>query len=249
MSSILKACLNGTRARADHPNVPLRPTELAREAAAAVEAGADALHVHPRKVDGKEALDAATIGAAVTAIRAVVPRTPLGVSTGAWIEPEPRRRVAAILAWEVLPDFASVNLSEKGAEKVCEALLRHGVRIEAGLASIADVDRFLRSGFVSHCLRLLFEPVQADLRSALELADKLDAKLLKDGVRTARLLHGLEGTAWPLLTASLERGFSIRIGLEDVLVLPDGTSASSNGELVRTAASLRRASNSEREGD
>jgi len=224
--------------------MPLTPAELAREAAAAVEAGADAFHVHPRNADGKEALDAATVGAAVTAIRAVAPRNALGVSTGAWIEPEPNRRVAAILAWEVLPDFASVNFSEKGAEKVCEALLDHGIPIEAGLTSLADVDRFLRSGFVSQCLRLLFEPVQADLRSALELADKMDAKLIKDGVRTARLLHGLEGTAWPLLTASLERGFSIRIGLEDVLVLPDGTSARSNGELVRTAASLRRSTSS-----
>ncbi len=44
----MKACLNGDRSRADHPGVPITPEELAREAEAAVEAGARAIHLHPR---------------------------------------------------------------------------------------------------------------------------------------------------------------------------------------------------------
>ena len=54
---MLQACLNGTRTRDEHPAVPLRADELAREAAASVAAGADALHLHPRDGDGRETMD------------------------------------------------------------------------------------------------------------------------------------------------------------------------------------------------
>ena len=40
---LLKAALNGARTRADHPAIPLTPDEQAREAIAAVAAGAGAL--------------------------------------------------------------------------------------------------------------------------------------------------------------------------------------------------------------
>ncbi|MEV0797166.1 3-keto-5-aminohexanoate cleavage protein [Kribbella sp. NPDC050281] len=45
---LIKGCLNGDRSRADHCGVPVTPEELAAEGAAAVRAGAQALHVHPR---------------------------------------------------------------------------------------------------------------------------------------------------------------------------------------------------------
>ena len=40
----MKVCLNGGRGRADHPAVPLTPAELAMSAAAAIQAGAEAVH-------------------------------------------------------------------------------------------------------------------------------------------------------------------------------------------------------------
>jgi uncharacterized protein (DUF849 family) len=65
--------------------VPITPAELARSAAAAVAAGAEALHLHPRDADGRESLAAADVGAAVAAVRAACPGTQAGVSTGLWI--------------------------------------------------------------------------------------------------------------------------------------------------------------------
>lgn len=43
-----------------------------------------------------------------------MPTLPIGLSTAAWIEPDTERRIASIRKWEILPDFASVNMSEDG---------------------------------------------------------------------------------------------------------------------------------------
>ena len=52
----LQAALNGDR---DHPALPRTPEELAREARAAVAAGATTLHLHPYEPDGRQTLAAA----------------------------------------------------------------------------------------------------------------------------------------------------------------------------------------------
>ena len=49
------------------------------------------------------------------------------------------------------------------------------------------------------------------------------------------LLHGLDESCWPLLEYAGERGVQTRIGLEDTVRLPDGSSPSGNGELVSAA--------------
>jgi uncharacterized protein (DUF849 family) len=130
---VLKACLNGGLGRDQHAAVPVTPAELAADAARCRAEGAEAVHVHPRDENGRETLVATAIAAAVTAIRAACPGLPVGVSTGAWIESDPQARVAAIRSWRVLPDFASVNAHEDGAEAVALALYERGVGVEAGL--------------------------------------------------------------------------------------------------------------------
>lgn len=50
----LKACLNGPRPRESSLAVPILPAELAHDRRNAVDAGAVALHLYPRIVDGKE---------------------------------------------------------------------------------------------------------------------------------------------------------------------------------------------------
>jgi hypothetical protein len=103
----LKVCLNGGRSREDHPAVPLEPVELAASTAATVDAGAEAVHLHPRGADGGESLLAAGIAAAVTAVRQACPGTPVGVSTGLWITGgDPAARQSAVAAWAALPAAA-----------------------------------------------------------------------------------------------------------------------------------------------
>lgn len=79
-------------------------------------------------------MDARTGAAVLAAVRQACPGVPVGVTTGAWIEPDPSRRLELVRSWTVLPDFASVNFSENGAVRLCEELLRRGIGIEPGLA-------------------------------------------------------------------------------------------------------------------
>ena len=123
MSRSLKACLNGPRDPSEHPALPVTPGAIAAEAAAAVAAGADALHIHAKDSSGRDTLEAGTVAAALEAVRAAVPGVAVGLTTGAWAAPGPGERIALVRAWTVLPDFASVNWHEPGSADLAEALL------------------------------------------------------------------------------------------------------------------------------
>src|SRR5664279_6123714 len=81
---MLKACLNGWRSPSEHPALPTTPAAIAKDAAAVVAAGADALHVHPKGDDGADTLEPQMVAEVVAAVRAAVPGIPIGVTTGAW---------------------------------------------------------------------------------------------------------------------------------------------------------------------
>lgn len=234
MSLVLQACLNGARAHA----VPVTPQQIAAEAQRSVEAGANALHLHPRGADGKETLQASVCAEVLEAVRAVCPGIVVGLSTGFWIVPDEARRYAEIREWHVLPDYSSVNFSEPGAEELCELLFSRGIGVEAGLANVRDTYRLLESGLAERCLRLLIEIETQDLAEALREAEAIEILLDEALVQVPRLLHGVDATAWPLLELSLQQGYDVRIGLEDTLTLPDGRTVSSNAELVAHARTL-----------
>jgi uncharacterized protein (DUF849 family) len=228
---VLKACLNGGLGRDRHPAVPISPAELAADAARCRAAGASAVHVHPRDAGGRESLDARAIGAALTAIRDACPRLPVGVSTGEWIEPDPAARASAIRSWTVLPDFASVNAHEAGAEAVATVLHDRGVGVEAGLWTPDAVNAYL--AWRVPCVRLLLEVMEHD-----EVEAAANAHRMLDMLPASRplvLLHSEGPAVWPILREALALRLDTRIGLEDTLTLPDGSPAPDNASLVGSA--------------
>jgi len=231
---VLKACLNGARPGDAHPAIPLTPDQLAAEARAAVDAGADALHIHPRDDRGRETLDAVHIDAAVLAVRAAVD-VPVGVSTGAWIVEAAADRLSAVRSWSSGPDFASVNVHEDGAAALAETLVSLGIGVEAGLWTPRAAVRLREEGWADRCLRILLEPIEDDLDVALPSVEAMLAEL--DGVapHVARLLHGHDSTTWVVLERAVELGYDTRIGLEDSLADADGRPASGNAALVEAA--------------
>jgi uncharacterized protein (DUF849 family) len=235
---MLQACLNGNRDTAFHPAVPRTPDELARDAKAVVAAGADALHVHPRDAAGRESVQADDIAAALAAIRASVPGTPVGVSTGWWIAPGGRARQAPIAAWQVLPDYVSVNLIEEDAPEVIALALGKGIGVEAGLWSVADAERFVALKEAPRCLRTLLEINEQDVAEAIAVAEGIRAVLARAGLGLPAMLHGYEATKWRLYREALRRGLDTRIGLEDGKHLPSGAVAESNEALIRAAGDL-----------
>lgn len=233
---ILQVCPNGARTRAEHPHLPVLPAELAAAAKAAVAAGAEDIHLHPKDRDGTDTLAAPHVAAALTAVRAAVPGIPVGVTTGAWATPDPERRAALVRAWTVLPDHASVNWHEDGADLVADALLERGIGIEAGLYSGTDaVRRFLAWRSAHRVMRLLAEVTDTDPHTAPATAAALLTELRNADMPVPVLLHGEDGSAWPVLRLAAVEGLSARIGLEDTLRLPDTTVASDNAELIRCA--------------
>ncbi len=185
---LIQACLNGARRRGEHPSLPLLLDELVRDARACAGVGASSLHVHPRDGAGGETLDPGLIDTAAGALRAAT-KLPVGVSTGAWIEPDPQRRAALVASWSG-PDFASVNLYEEGYEAVMRALLDAGIGVEAGIETEADVERLAVSGLGGRLLRVLVEVVDEDPAAAADHALALDRALDAAGVDAPRLHHG-----------------------------------------------------------
>ena len=159
----------------------------------------------------------------------------MGVSTGAWIEPDPGARLAQVRGWRERPDFASVNFDEVGAVEVAGALLAMGVGVEAGLASAAAAETLVASGLAPGCLRILLEPQDETVPAALAATASMEQVLAGAGVTPPRLLHGIGATAWALLAEAARRGYQARIGLEDTLLLPDGQVAPDNAALVAAA--------------
>jgi len=236
----IKACLNGGRTPGEHPAVPVTPAQLAAAAEHAVAAGAEAVHLHPRDAGGAETLDAGTVGAAVAAVRASCPATPVGVSTGLWITGgDVAARYRAVAGWAGLPaprrpDFASVNLGEDGFAEVVALLRRAGIGTEAGVWSPADAERLVGVP-VDRILIEVLDPPAAD---AVAAADRILRRLDELGVEGPRLLHGEQAACWPLIRHAGLLGLPTRIGLEDTLVTDDGRAAADNAALVRRALRL-----------
>lgn len=237
---IVQACLNGARPSGFHPALPTSPKALNADARAVVRAGAGELHLHVRGADGAESLEPAAVAATLGAVWPAAPGALVGISTGAWIERDEDRRLALIAGWTMLPHHASVNLGEAGAPAVIELLHRRGVGIEAGLASEADAERLVRLGLAPLALRILIEIEEQDLAAATAIVNDILELLLRAGITKPILLHGCDAAVWPLAELAFRAGFSTRVGLEDGLTLPDGSTASGNAALVAAAVELRR---------
>jgi uncharacterized protein (DUF849 family) len=231
----LKACINGARTPDAHPRLPVTPEQLAEAAVASHQAGAKAVHMHPKSADGVDSLLPDDVAAAVSAVRHAAPGLPLGVTTGFWALPDADKRRQAVEAWEVLPDFASLNWHEPGSPELAEVLLGKGLGVEVGIFHAEAAASWAASDLAQHCMRVMIE-LQPDADT--ELADRLLDQVQAVGSPAPVLLHGLDESFWPLLKHAGVRGVQTRVGLEDTLLLPDGSVAPDNAALVSAAVDL-----------
>lgn len=184
----------------------------------------------------------------------------VAVSPGA--EPDQAGRLARVRSWTVLPDRAVVRFAEPGARELAEALLergpsvdaevpvgRAGAEVLAGRAytevtvgrAYAEVAVGRASGSLARFLAWpVRDPARVRLVAELVSADPGPvAELLRRLPPVPVLLFGREAAAWPALRLAARYGAGARIGVGDVLHLPDGRAARSNAELVAAAARAR----------
>ncbi|WP_426560208.1 3-keto-5-aminohexanoate cleavage protein [Angustibacter sp. McL0619] len=234
-----------------HPHMPVSLGELTDDLRACFRAGADGVHLHVRDASGSESLDPAVVNDTCRKVREVAAdigvEVEVGLTTGEWIVPDLADRIAMIRGWEGV-DCATVNLSERGFETVMTALLEVGVGIDVGLWAPAEMDQLLGSGLLPRAQRVSIElgpgePYFLTGEPAL-LAQQVNDALDLAGSTCPRLTHGMYDWTWPLVEDAFRRGHDTRVGFEDSVLLPDGTQAESNAQLVVAATLLQRRSRS-----
>ena len=237
---MLQAALNGVLTKSEYPALPVSAQELARDSVACVTAGARAIHLHPRDAEGHERLDAAIVDAVVQEVRAAC-GVPVGVTTGAWIEPDLSRRLALVRAWHAA-DYASVNISEPGSQAIMETMLEIGIGIEAGVSTVEDAEQLGAWGLAGQVTRILVEPGEMEVgervADALTLVEEIHRTLDRFGLTVPRLQHGNGKITWAVLTDAIRRGIDTRIGLEDTVFEPNGARTTGNEALVHAARML-----------
>jgi hypothetical protein len=105
-----------------------------------------------------------------------------------------------------------------------------------------EFDRLVRSGLLPKAQRISIELDPGEpyflKGEPAELGRQMNELLDDAGATCPRLTHGMNDWTWALVEDAFRRGHDTRVGFEDSVLLPDGTVAASNAQLVEAAVSL-----------
>ena len=132
----------------------------------------------------------------------------------------------------------SININEPGIEPLADLMTSLGIGIEAGVWTADDARQLGTCAFRDRVLRVVLEPVDRTPADAVATAAEASAELRRIGIDVPQVHHGYGLATWDVLKAAAASGFDIRVGLEDTTVLPDGTTASGNADLISAAVTL-----------
>jgi uncharacterized protein (DUF849 family) len=232
---LLEVALNSSR---NHPSVPKTPIELAQQARDSVNAGARVIHLHAYDIALHQSLATQPCADALRAVHSACPNVPVSMTTSAEIEPDPLTRFRLVKKWTLQPELVTANQGEERIVELCQYLSSRGVGIEAGLLSLSDARKFVSSGVVDKCVRVLVEPLDPDPRKAVDHAAAMEEVLKDAGISLEQVHHGDGVASWAVSEQGLQHGHGIRTGLEDTPVLPNGEIAAGNATLVREAVAM-----------
>lgn len=237
----------GRRTKADHPQVPLTPSDLARTAAGCRDAGASMIHIHVRDASGGHLLDAEAYRAATAAIRAevgdglVIQITSEALGKYA---PEAQRAVVEAVRPEAVSLALRELLPEGGNEaEFSEFLLRLAVAdvaVQFILYDPAEAVRLAalqRRGIVPGGDLSVLYVLGRYTPGQVSQPDDLTAFLAPDAPRFASWMTCAFGrNEAACVLAGARGGGGMRVGFENNLLLPDGRVAADNAALVRVVA-------------
>lgn len=259
--AILTCSISGSLAdRAQCPAIPYTPAEYGAEARRIVDEGGVMVHVHARRPDGTPSYATEDFAAITAAIRGEVGDALIvNYSTGAIGVPL-GQRLDYLRALK--PEVAAVNMGSMNYAKYSarrkefvfqtvfanpfdeiiaflEVMREEGIRPEHECFDVGHV------GSLAPLIDMgvLAAPLHVDLVMGVTGGIPPTARnlaLMADNVPAGAHwgVIGIGRGQWRLVGAALALGGSIRVGLEDNFYLPDGTMATSNGELVARARRL-----------
>ena len=242
------------------PAIPYTPEEYAAEAKRVVDEGASMIHIHARSPDGVPSYEIDDFRAITEAITGAVDDVIVNYSTGAIGVPI-EKRIAYLR--ELRPDVAALNMSSMNYAKyssrrkqfVFNTVFENSFdTIVEFLTAMNEIGirpehECFDSGHLANLyplidMGLLSEPLQIDCvmgvtggilptpRNLSHMADQVPGG--PEGRNNWGVI-GISRDQWRLVAASAALGGNVRVGLEDNFYLPDGSMASSNGDLIARA--------------
>lgn len=235
----------GRRTKADHPALPIGPAGLARTAAECQDAGAAMIHVHVRDGADRHLLDADAYRAAITAIRAEVGEgMVIQITSEALGIYRPEQQMAVVRA--VKPQAASLALRELMPDTTNEAAFGDFLQwmkaervapqfIVYEPEEAVRLDALRRRGIVPFDEPPVLYVLGRYTTGQTSAPQDLLPFLAPDQPVFQRFMvcaFGAHEAACVIMGGLL--GGGLRVGFENNLVLPDGSPAVSNAELVAT---------------
>ena len=264
--AVITCALTGVLTDPEVHHVPVTPEQMAQEAKRARDAGASIVHVHFRNQEpGNGRLpswEAKVAKDVCDAIRAEVPDLILNLSTGV-VGDDISGPVACLEA--VRPEMAALNAGSlnylklrsnnewawppmlfdnpvakiEAFEKVMRAngIVPECECFDTGI--VRSVAMFAKKGLVPNPPHIsLVMGVESGMPNKPQWLPLLLEEMLP-GTHWQVIGIGRQ-EVWALHRRCAELGGDLRTGLEDTFYLPDGTKASSNGQLIGAMASLAR---------
>jgi 3-keto-5-aminohexanoate cleavage enzyme len=249
---LIVAALNGMRSRAECPKVPLTPDEIAAEAKRAVDAGAGLVHVQARRADGAVVFDP-SYDEIIAAIRKKVD-VPISIPTQRTRQTSLGTITAIFRVMREIPDLATVGVRSpepdlpshrEEARQILEASEEAGVKpfpIVIGIDSFGDLETLYNDSMMRGGRLIQIELGTSDGRGTDRMAGtpqnvlRLGDSCASQFSRFAWVASGMDEASPVVQAVAAAAGGHIRVGFEDAATLPDGSPATSNGQLVERAA-------------
>jgi uncharacterized protein (DUF849 family) len=253
---IMVAPNGARRTKSDHPALPMTVGEIARTAAACLEAGAGAIHAHVRDAEGQHVLDAGLYREATEAVhRATEGRMLFQMTTEAVGRYSPAEQQAVVRAVE--PAAVSIALKEMipDGENEKQAGMFYAWAHEAGIAvqhilyephEVARFAALAETGVIPGGHHAVLFPLgrytngqESDPAALIPFLEVLDSTGLRSATDWAVCAFGVGETR--SLAATLALGGKVRVGFENSLWHADGSVAKDNAERVVRIAAIARA--------
>ena len=263
--AILTCALTGVLTDPRQHPVPVTPEQMAAEAKAAYDEGATVMHCHYRQQeDGKGHLpswDPVVANEINEAIRDACPDVVINMTTGV-----PGVEQAEVLTYldACKPEMAACNagtlnylktrkdgrwawppmMFQNPVEKINEILAvmkRNNIVPELecfDFGIVRSVGLYLHNGMVAHADYNFVMGVASGMPCDGDLLPLL-LKYKAEGSPWSATLIGRQDV-WPVHRKVAELGGNLRTGLEDCFYLPDGSKATSNGQMIKALADCAR---------
>lgn len=247
---IITAAICGAEVtKENNPAVPYTIAEIAREAEAAVKAGASIIHLHVREDDGTPTQCAERFKAAIAAIKKVCPQAIIQPSTGGAVgmTDEERLQPVSLNPEMATLDCGTVNFggdeifvnSENTIIAFAKKMIELGVKPEVEVFDKGMIDTAIRlhnKGLIKGPMHFNFVlGVTGGIAATLR-----DLVFMQGSIPTGSTftVSGIGRAQFQMATAAIIAGGHVRVGFEDNTYLARGVLAKSNGELVEKAVRI-----------